>query len=478
MRGSLVLQFYANHRRRVSSREIGHGREESQVRLLGVIRSRITRAHPDHHNIAKGMAWVALFVFLGKLTGAAKEMVVAYRYGVGEEVDAYLFVLNLVTWPVGVWFSVLTVVLVPLAARMRQTASTDLPRFRAELFGLTLLIALTLAILAWLGLPSLLRARWTGLPATTVALASEMVRPLVFLMPMGVIISLFSAWTLAGGRHANTLLEGVPALAIGLAVLLLPGGIEPLVWGTLAGFAFHIASLAIPLSGRGEIEPPRFTRQSPHWLPFWQGFGIMLAGQALMSFIGIIDQFFAAHLGAGAIATLSYANRVLALILGLGATAVSRATLPIFAKSEAKGEVAQGSRVASHWVRLLFLLGVMALIVGWGLAPWVVRLLFERGAFTVEDTLAVSQVLRVGLLQIPFYFAALVLVSVLASQRHHKLIAIVASVNLITKLGANWAFVPLLGVSGIIAGTAFMYMVSFALLWWFSFFLAKQRNSP
>jgi peptidoglycan biosynthesis protein MviN/MurJ (putative lipid II flippase) len=422
------------------------------------------------------MAWVALFVFLGKLTGAAKEMAVAYRYGVGEEVDAYLFVLNLVTWPVGVWFSVLTVVLVPLAARIRQDAATQLPRFRAELFGLTFLIGLTLAILAWLGLPSLLRARWTGLPATTVALASEMVRPLVFLMPMGVIISLFSAWTLAGGRHANTLLEGVPALAIALTVLMLPGGgIEPLVWGTLAGFAFHLTSLAIPLSGRGEIEPPRFTRQSSHWLSFWQSFGIMLAGQALMSFVGIIDQFFAAHLGTGAIATLSYANRVLALILGLGATAVSRATLPVFSKTEVKG-ASQGHRLASHWVRLLFLLGVMALIAGWGLAPWMVRLLFERGAFTVEDTLAVSQVLRVGLLQIPFYFAALVLVSVLASQRHHKLIAIVASVNLITKLGANLAFVPLLGVSGIIAGTAFMYMVGFALLWWFSFFLAKRRN--
>ena len=203
----------------------------------------------------------------------------------------------------------------------------------------------------------------------------------------------------------------------------------------------------------------------------------MLAGQALMSFVGIIDQFFAAHLGTGAIATLSYANRILALLLGLGATAVGRATLPIFSKTEAQGG-AQGHRLASHWVRLLFLLGVIALIVGWGLAPWAVRLLFERGAFTAEDTLAVSEVLRVGLLQLPFYFAALVLVSVLASQRQHKLIAIVASVNLIAKLGANWAFVPLLGVSGIIAGTAFMYMVGFALLWWFSFSFTKQRNAP
>ncbi len=437
------------------------------MRVLAVILSRIKTAHPDHHAIAKGMVWVALFVFLGKLIGAAKEMAVAYRYGVGEEVDAYLFVLNLVRWPVGVWFSVLTVVLVPLAARMRQDATAELPRFRAELFGLTVLIGLTLATLAWLGLPSLLRAPWTGLPATTVALASEMVPALVFLMPLGVIISLFSAWTLAAGRHANTLLEGVPALAIAMAVLMLPGGgIEPLVWGTLAGFAFHLTSLAIPLTRRGEIESPRFTRQSPHWSPFWQGFGIMLAGQALISFIGIIDQFFAAHLGTGAIATLSYANRILALILGLGATAVSRATLPIFSKTAAQGG-AQGHRLASHWVRLLFTFGVIAMIVAWGSARWAVQLLFERGAFTLQDTLAVTSVLRYGLVQVPFYFAALVLVSYVSSQRRYTLLFWSGVIGLGSKIIGNIVLIPLFGINGIAMAWGLVYAIN-ALFFWFA----------
>ena len=67
-------------------------------------------------------------------------------------------------------------------------------------------------------------------------------------------------------RHANTLLEGVPALAILAALLILPAdGVEPLVWGTLAGFICHVASLAIPLAWRGEIETPRFTSHSPQW---------------------------------------------------------------------------------------------------------------------------------------------------------------------------------------------------------------------
>lgn len=411
------------------------------------------------------MAWVALFVFLGKLAAAAKEMAVAWRYGVSAEVDAYLFVFNLVNWPVGVWFSVLTVVLVPLAARIRQGAPAQLPRFRAELLGIAILLGLVLALLAWLGLPMLLRSPWAGLSSTTVALATHMVPTLALLAPLGVLISLFSAWLLAAGRHVNTLLESVPALVLLLAILSFPGGgAEPLVWGTVAGFVFHLASLAAPLMRRGEVQAPRFTRQSPQWPAFWQGFGIMLAGQTLMSFIGIIDQFFAAHLGTGAIATLSYANRILSLILGLGATAVARATLPIFSQAQTpeKGHL---HRVAGHWARLLFGLGVAAVIVGWWLAPWAVKLLFEHGAFVTRDTQAVTEVLRYGLVQLPFYFSGLVLVSLLVSHGRYRTIATVAGINLVVKVAANFSMAPWLGMNGLVLATAFMHMISMSLCW-------------
>jgi putative peptidoglycan lipid II flippase len=448
------------------------------MRFLSAIRSRFHNAHSDNHAIARGMAWVILFVFLGKLAGAAKEMAIAYRYGISEELDAYLFIFNLVSWPVGVWFSVLTVVLVPLAARIRHNISEDLPCFRAELLGLTILLGIGLMIFAWLGLPVLLRSSWTGLPPTSATIGANMVSGLVVLAPLGVLISLFSAWMLSAGRQANTLLESVPAIVLLVAILAFPAdSVEPLVWGTVVGFAFHLITLAVPLAWRGEIEEPCFTRQSPQWPAFWQGFGIMLAGQTLMSFIGIIDQFFAAHLGAGAIATLSYANRILALLLGLGATAVTRATLPIFSRAQAADECQLHLyRVAAHWVRLLFVFGVIAMIAGWWLVPWAVKLLFERGAFMARDTEYVTEVLRYGLAQLPFYFSGLVLVSLLASKRKYKLIAISAGVNLLVKVVASFILIPLMGINGVMTATAVMYFFSLALLYWFVNDLAKQRD--
>ncbi len=438
------------------------------MNIFGAIRARIQKISPDHHAIFRGLLWVALFVFLGKLAGAAKEMVIAYRYGISDEVDAYLFVYNLISWPVSIWFSILTYVLVPLAARIRQDAPSELPRFRAELLAFALLLGCNLSLIAWFGLPVLLRSSWVGLSISTASIATNIAPNMVALIPLSILVSLFSAWMLSSGRHANTLLESIPALTILAALLILPhDGANPLVWGTVAGYLLHMFSLGGLLAWKGQIGGLRFTSSSPHWTTFWQGFGVLLAGNALMSFITIIDQFFAVHFGAGVIATLSYSNRVLALIIGLGATAVSRATLPVFSKIKSQ-EGEQLQHVAMFWVRFMFFVGLFAMAITWWLAPWIIKLLFERGAFTLKNTEAVTEVFRYGVIQLPFYFSCLVLVSLLASRRQHKLIAIGASINLFIKIGANYVLAPLMGINGIIAATAVMYLGSFIILYFFA----------
>ena len=437
--------------------------------------SRVRAFHPDHLAIVRGMAWVTVFVLLGKLSGAAKEMAVAYHYGIGAEVDGYVFVLNLVSWPLALWFSVLTMVLVPLAARMREQAPAELPRFRAELLGAALVLGFLLWLAAELLLPALIRWPRVGLAPATAAVATGAAHGLALLLPLGVLASLFSAWMLAAGLHANTLLEGVPALVIALAVTLYDGGVAPLVWGTVAGFALHLACLAFPLARRGEIVLPRLGAASPAWGWFWQSFAIMLAGNAVMSLIDIVDLMFAVHLGTGTVSTLSYANRLLALLLGLGGTAVSRATLPVFARAhhDSAGRIHQ---VATRWVAIMLALGALAAALVWWLAPLAVRLVFERGAFDAANSAAVAGVLRYGTLQMPFYFAALVLVSSLVARGLHRAVAIGAAINLLVKVGASLLLVPLLGMQGIVLSTGVMYLSSFAMLFLYARHVHKEKR--
>lgn len=432
--------------------------------------------------IARGMAWVTLFVIFGKLSGAFKEMAVAWRYGVSAEVDGYLFVSNLVCWPVALWFSVLTVVLVPLAARLAKETPGQLPLFRAELLGAAIAIGVGLALLIGVLLPVVIRSPWVGLPAETAALAADTVFGLALLLPVGMVASVFSVWMLAAGMHANTLLEGVPALAIAGAVLVADGGVEPLVWGSVAGAALHLATLAVPLARRGEIRWPRFSFSSPAWRWFKQGFAVMLLGNALMSLITIVDLLFSVQLGTGAVSTLGYANRVLALVLGLGGTAISRATLPIFSRvtHSDNGLVDSGEaihKVAGRWILIMFVLGTAAMLALWWLAPAIIKLLFERGAFSAENTAEVASVLQYGALQLPFYFAALVLVSSLVSRGFFLAVAIGAGVNLIVKGVANYLLVPEFGINGLMLATGVMYAISFTTLYLCARLANKRRGN-
>lgn len=403
---------------------------------------------------------VSLFALIGKLAGAAKEMVIAWRYGVSDTVDAYVFVFNLVTWPVAVWFSVLTVVLVPLIAEIRHNDPHELPRFRGELLGLTLIVGLLTGFLAVLGIPTVLKLVGTGLPPSAITEALRMAGGLALLAPLGAVIGLFSAWMLACGRHQNTLLEAIPAVVLLIALLLPPNWLaEPLLWGTVFGFLLHVIFLSVLLKRRDELQAPKFTFSSPAWMNFWGGIGIIAIGQVLMSLTTIIDQFFTAGIGPGALATLSYANRILALVLGIGAMAISRAILPILSKENVQNGTKVNS-LATRWAILMFVGGLLTVALGWMAAPTIVKLLFERGAFNSFNTEEVSNILRYALIQIPFYAFSLTLANLMASKKRYKVLLISGVIGVIVKLIVTSILIRVMSLEGIALSMAFVYLAN------------------
>ena len=430
--------------------------------FMARMRQHLRKPASEHRQIAQGFLWVSLFVLVGKLAGAGKEMAIAWRYGTSTEVDAYVFVFNMVNWPVTVWMSIVAVVLLPLAARLKKQAPAQLHLFRAELLGFAVLVGALLGLLVWALLP-ILTPKGHASSALLDALPSA--SWLALLTPLGTVIGLLSAWLMASGRHRNTLFEGIPALTLLLALLMPASWLQaPLVWGTVIGFALHLVALAIPLWRSGQLPMPKLDWQSDAWPHFWTGMGIMVLGQALTSCTTLVDQFFAIDLGPGALSTLSYANRILALVTGLGATAISRATLPVFSEAATQGS-ASVNTLALQWFKWMLGLALLALVVCWPLAPWMVRLLFERGAFTAHDSQAVTELLRLSLLQVLFFFPALVLVNALAAQRRHRWIALSGGINLALKLPLACVLVQMHGVQGLVLSTVVMYAVSCGLLW-------------
>ena len=338
-------------------------------------------------------------------------------------------------------------------------------QFIAELQAWVLAIGLLIGGLLWFFWPQIIQLTAGQLSQE----ARDYSEQLIWAFAPGVLLILLigvsTSRLRAKERHINTLLDSLPALFIFLWILVSPGDISvwPLLLGTLVGYVLQ-AGILWYLSDRADghgFIMPRWQFQSSQWQHLLGAAGIMLIGQIAMSFVGPLDQMVAARIGENANATMGYATRLLSLILGLGAASVGRAALPVLADVHSRGNPEQATQIALKWSLAMLALGAVAVVVMWYLAPYLVKILFEHGAFTAENTLQVAEVLRYGLLQLPFYFGVLILVQLMASQNRYTLMALIAVANFLMKALMNYLLAPNYGVNGIMLATGMMYLLSF-----------------
>jgi putative peptidoglycan lipid II flippase len=430
---------------------------------IGVLRRRFLNVHADHRRIARGAVIVSLFVFLGKGAGAFKEMAVAYRYGIGGAVDAYQLALTLVSWLPLTLISELSILLVPLFVGMREKKE-ELSQFLSELEGLCLLLGVVLTALLLLCWPVVAHFTAGNLSEQTRAMCLSL---LMGLAPLGVLsftVCITAARLQARERHINTLLESVPALVLLGCLLVLPhrDSLLPLMLGTSLGVALQALLLRVlARNADGQAARPRLSFRSPHWGKTFHSVSMLMVGGIIVSMITPVDQYFLAHVGDGAIATYGYAFRVLALFIGMGALAISRAILPILAEMLAAKDERRARDTALKWSLVMLTAGALGAAISWFLGPWIVEVLFQRGAFTADDAAAVTRVFRTGLLQLPFAFGGFVIIQLFVSEARYRALTFVAVVGFLVKTGGNMLLAPAYGAQGVMLATSLMTAVSF-----------------
>lgn len=444
--------------RKSQGRHPNHAPKEALDRTVG-------RLHPDHRRIAQAALVVFLFTAAAKLAVAGREIVLAWRFGRGYEVDAYNIALTYSTWLPLALVSVMTVVLVPLIVRSEFHDAANRHRFLREFTGAGLMAGLFIGIATWMVAPWLVQVLGPELPIATRDVARVMLQSFAPVAILTVLIGVYATRLQAANDHRYALAEGLPPLSVVLFLLAWQADtVTPLIVGTLVGFAVQCAWLARSSPSIGTSNGLlSFGMKAPQWRGLWRGAVIMGAGQLAMSFSQPIDQWFAAGVGSGAIATLGYANRLVSLGMALGATVISRATLPIFAEAASRGEGERIRHYAMGWSGLMLLIGALVATIVWLLSPWLVGLVFERGAFSSADTDAVAAVLRMGVWQVPPYFAGLVLVSKMASAGSYHLIGIVAIASILVKVATTSVLTEILGLNGIMLGSVLMYGTSMVL---------------
>ncbi len=108
----------------------------------------------------------------------------------------------------------------------------------------------------------------------------------------------------------------------------------------------------------------------------------------------LVERFLAASLPPGAISHLNYAQKVAQMPMVLSLM-ICTVTFPVVAQAMAGGEREKARRRVEQDLALACLAVLMGTALVIGYAPQIIQVLFERGAFTHQDTLATASVMRV-----------------------------------------------------------------------------------
>ncbi|MFF2252434.1 murein biosynthesis integral membrane protein MurJ [Streptomyces sp. NPDC058142] len=365
----------------------------------------------SNRRLARAALLTALLSAAGAILGLGRDQSLAHLFGAGRETDAFL-----VAWTVPEFAATLLIedglafVLVPAfsaavarraqargADPVRSLVSSSLPRFGlAFLAAAVLLIAAAPFLVHVLapGLPDPRLAvectRLTGTCALTFGLTGYCSAALrahgCYLPPAAIYVAYnigIVATMLVCGTHF-----GVRSAAMGVAV----GGCL-MVAIQLPAFHRRLTSVKAAERGAGEDRDGDGAAAEGRAVHLGLVAAVLTFAVCKQSQV-FIERFLASSLAAGSISHLNYAQKVsqLPMVLSLMLCTV---TFPVVAQAVARGDIAAARARVERDLGLaacVVLLGAAAIFA---CAPQIIHVLFQRGAFTADDTAATASVMRV-----------------------------------------------------------------------------------
>jgi putative peptidoglycan lipid II flippase len=407
------------------------------------------------HPLSRPATSLLLVAVAVKCGAFVKELLVAARFGAGDAADAFAIAFLLPALLINVLGHALATAFTPVFVRLEANG-------RHAEAGL-LLGQLTRRGLVWLTAAAAVLALLVAasLPALTAGFdpsKRELTRHLLALLaPIVMIRGTSALWGAALLARKQCLLVGgaqiCPPACAALTLVLLPAwGVHGLAVGTTAGFAIEAALLRWRLARDGIVlaggRAPAAEAASV-LAQFWP----VLAASLLASSTLLVDQAMAASLAPGSVATLSYGNKLAALLTALAASSLGSALLPHWARLAAADDRPALRRTLQGASFGLLIVSVPAVLALAAASPWIVATVFERGAFTAQATSSVAQIQAVLVLQLPGFLLSLIASSLLHARQASRLVTGVWAASAVLNAAGNWVLMRWFGLVGIAAST-------------------------
>jgi putative peptidoglycan lipid II flippase len=425
-----------------------------------------------NRRILHAAASVSAAAVLVKLVATLKEFAVAGVYGRSDAMDAFLAAALIPGLLINLISESMNQALVPTLVRVRQSEGREQAQqlLSSSMLWLCLLLAGGSAVMA-LAARGFFPLIASHFPPAKINLSVHLFYALLPIVLLSGIAANCTAVLNTFERFAWPALAPVVTPVAMMACALLLGrrtGIWALVYGYLAGALIHACIVTWMMDSAGYRFRLRWHGMTEATREVAGQYGpVLLSGVAASGGL-LVDQSMAAMLPAGSVAALAYAGRFVSVVLTLMAGAISTAVVPYFSTMIAAGDWAGCRHTLRTWVKLTALISApiaVVLILG---AHTLIRLTFQHGAFGLADTAAVTPVLAMYAIQIPFFASSRVFYRFLVAMRRTDLVLYCGILNLGLDIVLNLVLMRWFGVAGIALATSLWTVSTFFFLWYWT----------
>jgi putative peptidoglycan lipid II flippase len=338
---------------------------------------------------------------LSRLTGFARDIVLAALLGAGPIADAFFVALRLPNHFRAIFAEgAFNAAFVPAYARIRQQGGADPAKLFADrVFTLLFASEVVLLAIALIFTPTVISVLAPGFSDDPgrFALAVELTRitfPYLLLVSLVTLYSgILNALSRFAAAAAATILLNLSMMATLAVAVLFPTPGHAAAWGVLIAGFLEVLLVGGDAWRQGVMTVFRRPRWDDDLRRFFKALWPATIGSSGVQIALFADTFIASFLAAGALSALYYADRLNQLPIGVIGIAVGTVLLPEMASRIATGDETGARRAQDRAIELTLLLSIPCLVAFLLIPDLIMRALFMRGKFTAADATAAGQTL-------------------------------------------------------------------------------------
>jgi peptidoglycan biosynthesis protein MviN/MurJ (putative lipid II flippase) len=337
-----------------------------------------------------------------------KDIILARQIGPSNDLDNYFLVLSVLNFPIGIYTSFSTLIIMPLLIKGEQNNEKD--EFVFEWLGFTLLLGASLTFLAAC-IFSLLKTEITS---------STFLVYLFFSYSFLMLVVFINNLSNVKEQHTVLWFEVIVPVTI-TAFLIFNPSLNTLVLGSVVGYIVH-ALIALVYFKKKEFLQVKFSFRSTKWKELGRIALIVLLVLVITDLLKVLDLLILNDFGEGNVSSFSFSDKVVGVIQSVSMLALGRFLIPKFTRQNNMSDnyIFMGKLMKSvivvFFMMLLFSISIQLISENFS------HLLYIGKKFTLKDNVKLVGYFNWSSWQFPFYITSAIMVYYFSAQMQYQIL--------------------------------------------------------